>query len=108
MKRPFKALLILVLLAAGFAVYSYLGARFTAGQLLGTNPPLSGRTIQFSFQGVPGLPGTPRAWVFSYSRSRLPGVTRAQIFISYNGRVIATRPKDLQARLLAWEKTRLP
>lgn len=108
MKRLFQALLILALLAAGFAAYSYLGARVTAGRLLGTNPPLSGRTIHFNFQGVPDLPGTPRAWVFTYSRSRLPGVTRAQIFISYTGGIIATRPRDLPARLQAWVKTRLP
>lgn len=108
MRRLFKFLLIAAFLAGGFAAYSYLGARFTAGRLLGADPPLTGRTVQFNYQGVPDLPGTPRAWVFSYSRSKLPGVTRAQIFISFNGRVIATRPRDLQARLSDWEKTRLP
>ncbi|OGU29633.1 MAG: hypothetical protein A3K13_01190 [Gemmatimonadetes bacterium RIFCSPLOWO2_12_FULL_68_9] len=108
MRRLFKFVLIAALLAAGFAAYSYLGARFTAGRLLGVSPPLTGRTVEFNFEGVPDLPGTPRAWVFTYSRSKLPGVARAQIFISYNGRVIATRPRDLQARLLAWEKMRLP
>ncbi len=108
MRRLFKFLLITALLAAGFAAYSYLGARFTAGRLLGTDPPLSARTVQFNYQGVPDLPGRPRVWVFTYGRSKLPGVTRAQIFISFNGRVVATRPRDLQAHLSAWEKTRLP
>lgn len=108
MRRFVKLLLIVAFLAGCFAAYSYLGARFAAGRLLGSNPPLTGRTMQFDFQGVPDLPGNPRAWVFSYSQSTLPGVRRAQIFISYNGRVIATRPRDLQARLEAWEKTRLP
>lgn len=108
MRRFFKFLFIVALLTAGFAAYSYLGARFTAGRLLGANPPLSGRSIAFNYQGVRGLPGTPRAWVFTYSRSKLPGVPSAQIIISYNGRVIATRPADLETRLFAWEKTRLP
>src|SRR5574341_1380966 len=108
MRRLFKFLFTTALLAVGFAAYSYLGARFTAGRLLGADPPLTGRTVEFNFKGVPNLRGTPRAWVFSYSRSKLPGVTRAQIFISFNGRVIATRPQDLQVRLFAWEKTRLP
>lgn len=108
MRRFVKLLLIAALLVVAFAAYSYLGARFAAGRLLGADPPLTGRTVQFNFSGVPDLPGTPRAWVFSYSRSRLPGVTRAQIFISSNGRVIATRPRDLEARVDAWEKARLP
>ncbi len=108
MRRFVKFLLILALLAAGFAAYSYLGARFAAGRLLGAEPPLTGRTVQFNFKGVPDLPGAPRAWVFTYTRSKLPGVTRAQIVISYTGHVIVTRPRDLQARVSAWEKTRLP
>jgi len=106
--RVLKFLLVVALLVAGFAAYSYLGARFSAGRLLGTNPPLRGRSVAFNFQGVQGVPGTPKAWVFTYSHSTLPGVPNAQVIISYNGRVIATRPRDLQARLLAWEKTRLP
>jgi hypothetical protein len=47
-------------------------------------------------------------WVFTYTESKLPGVNRAQIFVSFNGRVVATRPTDLDVHLAAWEKTRLP
>jgi hypothetical protein len=108
MARFFKFLLILVLACLGFAVYSYLGARVTAGQLLGNDPPLTGRTIEFAYQGAHQLPGKQRVWVFSYSRSRLPGVTRAQIFISFNGNIVATRPADLRDRVAAWEKTQVP
>lgn len=108
MRRFIKLLLIVALGCGAFAAYSYLGARFAAGELLGSDPPLSGRTVQFNFQGVPNLPGKPKAWVFTYSSSRLPGVTGGQIFISYNGRVIATRPTDLAARVDAWEKAKLP
>ncbi|MBI2535763.1 MAG: hypothetical protein HYW06_02065, partial [Gemmatimonadetes bacterium] len=59
MRRLFKFLLIAALLALGFAAYSYLGARFTAGRLLGPDPALTGRTVAFSaplqrnFVGVP-------------------------------------------------------
>lgn len=108
MKRLIKFLFIVALLCGGVAIYSYLGARYAAGRLLGTDPPLTGRTVRFAFTGVPDLPGAPRAWVFSYSQSRLPGVRRAQIFISPTGRVMATRPRDLEARVDAWEKSRLP
>ena len=108
MKRLAKFLFLVVLLCGGFATYSYAGARFAAGRLLGADPPLTGRTVQFKFQGVPELPGTPRAWIFSYHQSRLPSVPRAWIYVSPTGRVIATRPQDLQARVDAWEKARLP
>jgi hypothetical protein len=108
MGRLIKLLLIASLAASGFAGYSYLSARFTVGQMLGPNPPLSGRTIVFAYRGAPELPGQPRAWIFTYARSELPGVRRVQIFVSPTGKVIATRPRDLEARLLAWEKSRLP
>lgn len=108
MGRFFKFLFTIVVLCLVFAAYSYLGARFTAGRMLGTESPLSGRTIQFAYKGTPDLPGRPRVWVFTYTKSKLPGLTRAQIYITFNGNVVATRPRDLDLRLAAWEKTRLP
>ena len=108
MGRFVKWLLLLVAAAAAFILYSYLGARFTAGRVVGSNPPLSDRTIGFAFEGVPALPGRPRAWVIAYRRSRLPGVRRAQIYVSPTGRLIDMRPRDLDVRLDAWERSRLP
>lgn len=108
MGRFVKWLLLLVAAAAAFVVYSYLGARFTAGRVVGSNPPFSDRTIAFAFEGVPELPGRPRAWVIAYRRSRLPGVRQVQIYVSPAGRLIDTRPRDLDIRLDAWERSRLP
>lgn len=108
MGRFVKWLLLLVAAAAAFVVYSYLGARFTAGRVVGSNPPFSDRTIAFAFEGVPELPGRPRAWVIAYRRSRLPGVRQVQIYVSPTGRLIDTRPRDLDIRLDAWERSRLP
>lgn len=108
MKRFFKILVVLVLAASGFVMYSYAGARFTAGRVVGASPPFAERTMTFVFKGVPDLPGRPRAWVITYTRSRLPGVQRAQIFVSATGDLIAIRPRDLDARLDQWEKSRLP
>lgn len=108
MARLFKTLFMLVLACLAFAAYSYLGARFTVGEMLGNDPPLTGRTIVFAYKGAPQLPGKQRVWVFTYTESKLPGVDRAQIFVSFNGRVVATRPTDLDVHLAAWEKTRLP
>lgn len=108
MARFFKSLFTLLLVCLGFAAYSYLGARFTAGRMLGNDSPLTDRTIVFAYKGAPQLPGKHRVWVFTYRRSRLPGVEWAQIFISFNGRLVATRPADLEQRLAVWERSRLP
>jgi hypothetical protein len=108
MERFFKFLLVVAGLCLGFAAYSYLGARMTVGQLLGTESPLSERTIQFQYHGVQQLPGHPRAWVFTYRRTELPGVGVAQFFVSFNAQIIATRPPDLRQRIDKWQKARMP
>lgn len=108
MERYLKWLFFLALITGALALMSYMGARVTAGKILGPNPPLSSRTIEFVYQGVPNLPGRPRAWVFTYRSSRLPGVPTAQIFVSPTGDLIATLPYDLEQRIDAWERARLP
>jgi hypothetical protein len=108
MIRLFKWLFVLAFVAGLAAAGSYAGARFTAGRLLGTEPPVSGRTIQFAYKGVETLPGKPRAWVFTYTQSRLPGVRTVTIYVSPTGKLITTRPRDLAARLDAWAKAQEP
>jgi hypothetical protein len=106
--RLLKWLVMLAAIAAMLGAASYAGARFTTGRLVGPTPPLSGREIRFEFKGVEELPGRPRAWVFTYGASRLPGVRSARIYVSPTGRLIATRPADLDLRLEAWEKAQQP
>ena len=108
MRRFFNWLLLAALIGGGFAAYSYLGARFTAGKLVGPDSPFADRAIKFHFDGVPELPGQPRAWAITYTGSTLPGVRSAQVYISPTGTLLATRPRDLDVRLEAWDKTRVP
>jgi hypothetical protein len=82
-----------VLLAGG----SYAVARFKVGRLVGPQPPLAGRTVEFAYRGVEGLPGRPRLWVVT-----------ATIYVSPTGNLVATRPADLEARLAAWEQSQEP
>jgi hypothetical protein len=112
-----KVLKLLVLLAAVGGLLtagSYAGARFTAGKVTGNKPPMSNRTIVFhgwrppKFEGVPDLPGRPRAWVIRYGRTQLPGIQRATIYVSATGKLIATVPRDLEARIEAWERAQEP
>jgi hypothetical protein len=104
MRRILGWLFLLALVAGALAVVSYAGARATAGKLLGSNPPVSDRSIVFAYEGVPELPGKPRAWVIKYGRTQLPGVPRVAIYVSMTGKLITTRPADLDQRLEAWER----
>jgi len=93
-----------VLLAGG----SYAAARFKVGRLVGPEPPLAGRTVEFAYRGVEGLPGRPRLWVFTYRTSQLPGLRSATIYVSATGKLVATLPADLEARLATWEQSQEP
>ncbi len=95
---------ISVLLAGG----SYAVARFKVGRLVGPQPPLTGRTVEFAYRGVEDLPGKPRLWVVTYRTSRLPGVRSVRIYVSPTGKLVATRPADLEARLEAWAESQEP
>jgi len=114
MAKFFKLLLLLVAVGGALTAASYAGARFTAGKIVGSNPPLSDRTIYFqgwrppSFEGVDDLPGKPRAWVIEFDRTQLPGIRRVTLYVSPTGKLIATRPRDLEARIEAWEQAQEP
>jgi hypothetical protein len=108
MRRALKWLFVLLLIGAALMAMSYAGARATAGKVVGSNPPLFERVIELNYRGVEDLPGTPRAWVISFDRTRLPETRRAVIYVSLTGKLIATRPADLDRRLEAYEKAREP
>jgi hypothetical protein len=115
MAKFFKLLLLLIVVGGIATSASYLGARATAGKVVGRNPsPLSERSITFQgwrppgFEGVPDLPNSPRAWVFRYARTELPGVRRATIYVSPTGKLIATRPANLAERLETWRRAQEP
>ena len=108
MSRIFKLLLIVGVISVTLVGISWIGARATAGNLLGLRPPLSNRTMEFAFDGVPGIRGNPRAWVITYASSTLPGVKKAEIVVSPTGRLLGTSPPDLDVRLAQWEKSKLP
>ena len=108
MVRLFKWLMMLGTLAGVLAGMSYVGARATAGKLLGIDSPLSNRTVEFAFVGVTGLRANPRAWVFTFRSSELPGVARAQIYISPTGKLLATQPADLELRLERLARSKMP
>ena len=97
-----RALFLLLVIGAALGGASYAGARFTAGKLVGPGPsPLGALTSRFAFEGVPGLPSKPRAWVLAYPNATGFGRGGAEIYVSVTGDLLGTRPKDLGARLEA-------
>lgn len=108
MWRLLKWLFVLLLVAGALVAMSYAGARATTRQFLGRDPPVSNRAITFAYQGVPSLPGKPRAWVITFRGTRLRGVPRAVIYVSLTGKLITTVPADLDQRIEAWEKAQEP
>lgn len=108
MFKLIKWLFLLAFVATLLSGASYAAARFRVGQMVGSTPPLSGRTIGFAFTGVENLSGKPRVWVFTYRSSELPGVRGAKVYVSPTGKLIATVPADLGRRIEAWEKSKEP
>jgi hypothetical protein len=108
MGRLFK-LLFWVAFFGGLLLFgSYLGARARAGMVLGPRPPTMGsRHIAFLNRAA-DLPNRPLAWVFTFTGTAVPGAHQVKIYISPTGQVLATVPRDLAARLEAYERTRLP
>jgi len=108
MRRLISWLFVLAFAACLLALGSYAGARFKAGQLLGPASPVSGPSSAFAFEGVQGVPGSPRAWVITYSQVRLPGVRRVRIVVSLTGKVLSVTPRDLEVRLAAYRRSLEP
>ena len=108
MQRLIQWVMRLAVLGGVLAGVSYVGARATAGQFIGLDSPLGSRTIRFAFEGVSNLKTRPRAWVFTYGSTSLPGVKRAQIVVSASGNILATRPADLERRLEQLARSQIP
>ena len=100
MYRLLKIFLALCLVAALLSGYSYVGSRLAAGKVVGPNPDFMGdRKIRLEYKGVEELEGNPRAWVYTYAPTRLPGVREATIYVSLEGKLIRTRPRNLAERV---------
>jgi hypothetical protein len=108
MQRLISWLIWTAALAGVLAAASYAAAQYRARQLLGPNSPIRSPTTTLAWGGVPDLPGKPRAWVLTYSQSRLPDVRRVRIVVSPTGRIISVTPPDLKDRLDAYQQSLEP
>jgi hypothetical protein len=108
MKRFLRWFTLLAFVCLGGAAISYAGARVKVGQLLGeANHAFTGRSISFGKDSIPGV-GQRNAWTVSWSTVRMPGTTRATIWVSPTGGIIATLPANLEDRIDAYLRSREP
>ena len=100
-----KMLLVLAFIGLLAAGASYAAAYFAVGKYVGPNPPMSDRSVEFSFASVPESKAQPLNWIFTYGSTELRGVRDVTIIISATGKLLGTRPADLGRRIDAWERT---
>jgi hypothetical protein len=102
-----RGLFLLLVIAAALSGASYAGARFTAGKLVGPEPPgLGPATTHFAFEGIPSLRNHPRGWIISYPAAGEFGRGGAEIYVSPTGELLGSRPGDLAQRMEAARKSR--
>ena len=106
MGKLLKFLFLVALFGSIATGGSYAAAYFAQGKIVGIEDPLGGRHVKLHWQGYDSLPGKPRAWVFSYRGGKGPGVTSATIVVSPTGKVLFTRPTDIQERVERWHLSR--
>ena len=109
MAKLMKLFLTLLLLSGLAAAGSYGVAYLAQGKLVGAQPlDLGAQQTRFATEGIPTLPGAPKAWVFTYGPTKVPGMKVAEIYVSPLGAVIGTKPKDFSARLQAYRAAQSP
>ncbi|MGB7213187.1 MAG: hypothetical protein WBC97_11245 [Gemmatimonadales bacterium] len=109
MAKLMKLFLTLLLLSGMAAAGSYGVAYLAQGKIVGPQPlELGAQATRFATEGIPTLPGAPKAWVFSYGPTKVPGMKQVEIFVSPLGSVLGTIPKDFATRLQAYRAAQSP
>jgi hypothetical protein len=107
MGKLFKLVVVAAFAACLLYAGSYAGARASVGKFMGTPlPDMGARTIELNLKGVPDLPTQPRAWEFGFSKASVNANRPAKVYVSLDGKIIATVPRDLAQRLEAWRRSR--
>jgi hypothetical protein len=109
MWKLMKLLVVVAFIGGLFYAGSYAGARATVGKFLGSPyPEMGDRTERFAYDGITDLQNHPRGWEFHYSRVAVNAGRPAKVFVSLDGKILGTVPKDLESRLASWRKSQEP
>jgi hypothetical protein len=106
MRRVITLVLVVACASALLSGASWALAQSTVASLLGAPPPRMGHSdTQFSFDGVRQVRHHPRAWIFTYGPTAIPGASRVRIYVGPMGRLLRTEPADLAARMKTFHAT---
>lgn len=109
MGKLIKLLVVVAFIGCLLYAGSYAGARAAEGKLLGSPFPEMGvRTARLAYEGIADLPGRPKGWEFHYSRVAVNGGRPGKVFVSFDGKILGTVPRDLESRVEAWRKSKEP
>lgn len=89
-------LLLLVICGLFLAGASWGAANYRVADLLGAPPPKMGKSkTSFDYHGVAALPGHPRAWIFEYGPTSIPGASKVRIYVDPSAHILRTEPAQL-------------
>ena len=103
MARLIWLLLTVALGGALVGAASWTAASARVSDMLGAPPPQMGnRYTTFLWEGMQRVPGQPKAWLFTYGPTKIPGARNVKIWVSPLGKLLKTEPADLQQKLDAF------
>lgn len=106
MARLFWLLLMAAFVALLLTGASWALAYNSIGTLLGAPPPQMGtQSTSIQWQGLSRVREHPPVWRFAFSPTRIPGASAVRIYVNPLGRIVATEPADLEAKLRAFRRT---
>ena len=109
MGKFIKRLVILAFVCGLLLGASYMGVRSVAGRLLGSSAPDMGtRSVQLTYDSIPGEKGKQPMWIFSFTGTKLTGARNAKIYMSLTGHLITTIPRNLGTLIEQTAKTKEP
>ena len=105
MARLFWFLLIAAFVALLVTGASWAIAYNSVGTLLGAPPPQMGtQSTSIRWHGLSHLREQPPVWSFAFAPTRIPGASAVRIYVNPWGRIVATEPTDLDAKLRAFRR----
>ena len=109
MGKFIKRLFVLAFVCGILYGASYMGVRSVAGRLLGSSAADMGtRSVELTFDSIPGIKGKQPVWIFSYTGTKLTGARNAKIYMSLTGHLILTTPRNLGALVEQAAKSKEP
>jgi len=106
MARLFWLLLILAFVGSLLIGASWAAAYSSVGTVLGAPPPRMGKqTTTLLWRDLPKLRQQKVLWRFAFHPTAIPGATTVRIYVGPWGQVVATDPRDLSDKLVAFHRT---